>query len=132
MPFKPGQSGNPAGRRKGIDAIVREQIGDATGLEILKVHAELAQGRIPAGVAVQKFSGRDMAASAAIVLDRLWGKPKQTIEGEVGMAPHQIALIAALQLTPHERRQKLDQIAAEDEAALAEAERAQADDDDLG
>ena len=128
--FKPGQSGNPGGKRKGVDALVREQIGDDTGLAILKVHAELAQGRIPDGVAIQKFSGRDMAASASIVLDRLWGKPKQTIDGEMAFAPHQLALIAALQLTPHERRKKLDEIAAEDEAELAKAAAGSADDPD--
>lgn len=78
--WRPGQSGNPGGKRKGIDALVREQIGDDTGIAILKVHAELAQGRIPEGIEIEKFSGRDMAASAAIVLDRLWGKPKQSVE----------------------------------------------------
>lgn len=59
-PFKPGQSGNPGGRPKGIAAKAREHTD--TALEVLV-----------AGMADD--DARVRVAAAREVLDRGWGKP---------------------------------------------------------
>lgn len=64
-PWKPGQSGNPAGRPKGIEAKARE----FTDAAIATLVRELSNPRncVPAAVAL---------------LDRGWGKPKQPVSGD--------------------------------------------------
>jgi Family of unknown function (DUF5681) len=64
--FKPGQSGNPAGRAKGIEALARVHTAEA--LETLVNALRSPKERVPAAIAL---------------LDRGWGKPKQTVEGSV-------------------------------------------------
>ena len=63
--FKPGQSGNPSGRPKGIAAKAREIIGDDP-TELLEVFLEIAHN--PA----EKAADRKAAAEA--LLDRAYGK----------------------------------------------------------
>jgi len=64
--FKPGQSGNPGGRPKGIEAQAREYTGVA--LEALVDALRSPRERVPAAIAL---------------LDRGWGKPTVTIEGNL-------------------------------------------------
>ena len=66
--FKPGQTGNPGGRPKGIEALAREYTGEA--LEALVAALRSPKERVPAAIAL---------------LDRGWGKPKITIEGDMAM-----------------------------------------------
>lgn len=60
MPFKPGQSGNPGGRPKGIAAIAREHTDRA--IEVLVEGMESGDERVK-------------QAAASAILDRGWGKP---------------------------------------------------------
>jgi hypothetical protein len=66
--FRPGQSGNPHGRPKGIEAEAREYTREA--LDALLKALLVPSTRVPAAIAL---------------LDRGWGKPKITIEGDVAM-----------------------------------------------
>jgi hypothetical protein len=63
--WAPGQSGNPGGRPKGIEALARAYTPQA--LEALVVALQDPGTRVAAAVAL---------------LDRGWGKPKQTIAGD--------------------------------------------------
>ena len=64
--FKPGQSGNPGGRPKGIEALAREHTPAA--LAALVDALRSPKERVPAAVAL---------------LDRGWGKPTVTVEGNM-------------------------------------------------
>jgi hypothetical protein len=64
--FKPGQSGNPGGRPKGIGSLARAHTSEA--LKALVDALRSPRERVPAAIAL---------------LDRGWGKPVTTIEGNV-------------------------------------------------
>jgi hypothetical protein len=70
MPFQPGQSGNPGGRPKALKAVeeaARAHTGDA--IETLASICKNTQAPEAARV-----------AAANALLDRAWGKPKQSLE----------------------------------------------------
>ena len=60
VPFKPGQSGNPGGRPKGIGTIAREHTDRAIAILVEALEDENSRVRIQA---------------ARELLDRGWGKP---------------------------------------------------------
>jgi hypothetical protein len=60
--FKPGKSGNPSGRPKGIEALARE-------------HTPAAIAALVAALG----NPRERVAAAVALLDRGWGKPAQTV-----------------------------------------------------
>ena len=64
-PWKPGQSGNPGGRPKGVAKTVREVCG-GTPLLLAQVLLEIALD--------PKARDRDRIAAARELLDRGWGK----------------------------------------------------------
>lgn len=71
MPFKPGQSGNPGGRRKAdpnLQAAAREHTQAALEVVVACLRDRAPTVRIKA---------------AEIIFDRGYGRPPQTIEGEM-------------------------------------------------
>lgn len=131
MVFKPGASGNPGGRPAGLIAKIREEFSD-DALKILRVFRDLALGQeappkfdgednLISGLLYTEVKTSDRVKAGDIVLERVLGKAPQSIDGEfsLGASPDQLALLAALRMTPEERRRMQAQIAAEDEAALS-------------
>lgn len=114
-------SPNPGGRAKELVKQVREQFKDDVP-KIVQTLRDLALGMTPTGYEEAEIKTSDRIKAGSEVLDRVLGKAVQAIEGDVnvGISPEQAALIAGIQLTPHERRKRLEAIAAEDDAALAE------------
>jgi len=92
--FKPGVSGNPGGRPKrpatiearkvvaDVKAAARELTSDA--MDTLK--QVMQDPKAPAAARV---------SAAIAILDRGWGKPKQTIEGNTGLTLEQLVLASA-------------------------------------
>jgi hypothetical protein len=117
--FQKGQSGNPGGRATELPTKIRKAHEDDAA-KIMQVFVDVAMGLEVPGYEDAKPSDRQKCG--AYVCDQVLGKPKQQIDGDinVGISPEQAAVLAAIQLTPHERRKRLAEIAAEDEAALAE------------
>ena len=64
--FKPGQSGNPGGRPKGIEALAREHTPAALAALVDALR-----------------SPRERVGAAVALLDRGWGKPTVTVEGNL-------------------------------------------------
>lgn len=80
--FKPGQTGNAGGRPKGLEATVREAISrgeytDADGTVHKGLDAVLA--RLLAMLFAASTTPRDAVALAKEILDRGFGKAKQTV-----------------------------------------------------
>lgn len=77
--WKPGQSGNPGGRAKGLERLVREATGN--DLEaMIKMQIDIACGRVPAGIPIEKLQASDVTRAFNAIMDRGWGKPKQVVE----------------------------------------------------
>lgn len=103
-----GTSGNPGGRPRGIEAKLRERFGD-DAITLIGVLVQLGRGEVPEGYGGEtEIKTSDRIRACEIVLDRILGKPTQAIEGavDVSLSPTQIAVMEALKLTPHERRQQ--------------------------
>ena len=83
--FRPGQSGNPGGRPKGV-AEVRE---------LARKHTKAAIDKL---ALIMKKSESDQAAimAATVLLDRGWGKPTRPISGDDEAPPVKIDARATL------------------------------------
>jgi Family of unknown function (DUF5681) len=99
--FRPGVSGNPGGRPKKAETIeTRKNIADVK---------ELAKEMTPKAMkALEDVLDSETAppaakVSASVILDRGWGKPKQSIEGQVGLTFERMIVMA----TEREERQTL-------------------------
>jgi hypothetical protein len=66
--FQPGQSGNPGGRPKGIEALAREHTPAAIAALVDALR-----------------SPKERVGAAVALLDRGWGKPTVTVEGNLDM-----------------------------------------------
>ncbi len=78
-PWKPGQSGNPGGRPKGIARTVRERCGgDAT--KLVEVLLAIAEGR---GLNSKPVHETDRIRATELLLAYGWGRPPEfaAIEG---------------------------------------------------
>lgn len=122
--FKPGQSGNPDGRLKGVEKRARAVIearsykahdGQTyTGLEAL-IHLYL-------DIAFDETQmAKDRLKAGETAVDRGFGKVKESVEVTGGISPDQQALLDALRMTPHERRLAA-QDSTEDDHAMADLE----------
>lgn len=124
--FPKGTSGNPGGKSE------LKKILEAANLlnpACPKTPAE-ARAKWWATVAPIAFAGpqsssdKNWSYAAKEIGERLFGKPKESVEISGGLSPDQQALFEALKLTPHERRLAAQDAtipeAAEDDAALAE------------
>lgn len=81
-PFKPGQTGNPGGRPKGLAAMVREVVGE-DGQQLVKAMAVIAVGT---AAQVRTFFGehvkrtaRDRMQAVEFLADRGFGKAPQEV-----------------------------------------------------
>lgn len=83
MVFKPGQSGNPKGRKPvGEEPAVRRKIL----ADVKQLAKEASEDAINTLVAIMKDKAAPPAARASAanaILDRGWGKPQQIIEATV-------------------------------------------------
>ncbi len=73
-----GSSGNPSGRARGLERMVREAC-EGSMPEIIKAQIAIACGRAPEGLTVI-IEAVDITRSASWLSDRGWGKPKETVE----------------------------------------------------
>lgn len=92
--FQPGKSGNPGGRPgKRVRATVNGVEGDYTVGEICAPHSQEAIETLVAVMQDTKAPHPSRVTAANFILDRVFGKPKQSVEmaGEDG-APIEVSL----------------------------------------
>ena len=70
MVWKPGETGNPGGRPKGMREVQ----------EAARLHTKLAIDTLSEIARDKEQSGRARVAAAEVLLDRVWGRAPQTIE----------------------------------------------------
>jgi len=75
--FRPGQSGNPGGRPKGLAVYIRDKTKD--GREIVDFWLAVLRGERPDGVP-RKPTLRDMLQAASELADRGFGKARQPMD----------------------------------------------------
>jgi hypothetical protein len=107
-----GERGNPqtrGGRPRSLLRRIGDQHGDNV-VELVGVLIKLGHGEIPDGYENSEIKTSDRIRAIEVTLDRLLGKPLQSVDldASVGLAPEHVAIMAALKLTPHERRQELE------------------------
>jgi hypothetical protein len=104
--FQKGHSGNPGGVPKSVKAI-RDLIGALTnnGEELVELAVSAMRGEKEADGLSREYAHQWLS-------DRYYGKPKQSLDVSIGITPDQAAAIAALKLSPHERRQKIEELRA--------------------
>lgn len=78
-PFAPGQSGNPGGRKKGLDRLVRDLVGDDLP-KLIKAQIRIAQGLPPEEALAVEVKAADVTRACEWLATRGWGPTKQTIE----------------------------------------------------
>jgi hypothetical protein len=108
MPFVKGTSGNPAGRLP-VGQTLASALRDRLPVEKL---VEVAETLLASDDESIRFK------TLQLVFDRAHGKVLTTVEVTGEMSPAQSALLAALQLTPEDRRRRFAELDAEDQAAL--------------
>jgi hypothetical protein len=94
--FKPGKSGNPGGRPKGVSKLV---VADVRALA--RSYGEDAIGALVSIMQTVKTPPAARVAAANAILDRGWGKPSQKMDVAGGVTLE--ALIMA-RLDPDRRR----------------------------
>ena len=98
--FKPGVSGNPGGRPKKAETIeTRKIIADVK--ELAKEMTPKAMKALEGVLDSETAPPAAKVSAASVILDRGWGKPKQSIEGQVGLTLERTILMA----TEREERQ---------------------------
>jgi len=102
MPFQPGQSGNPGGRPRGAAGLARyiaEQTKD--GRELVDRLLELSRTGEP----------RESGAATLALLDRMVGKPLQSIDMQALVATKQLGPPAGWDaMSIEQRRAALDEL----------------------
>lgn len=104
--WKKGVSGNPGGMPKSVK-ILRDLIGERTndGLELVEFALDVMRGTKPG---MEAAMAREYAH--AWLSDRYFGKPKQALDISGQATPQQLAALVALQLSPHERRNRIAEL----------------------
>ena len=91
--FKPGQSGNPSGRPKGVAALAQSLTGD--GKLALQVLLDIMQGKQLPGL--DEVPGyRERKECAVELLNRAYGKPAQPVDGDGEGGPIRLQIVSKL------------------------------------
>jgi hypothetical protein len=116
--FKKGASGNPGTQFKPGADPRRNPGGRPPGyLKTLHEVTSIEDWRAICVKAIEDAKAGDRYARTWIG-DYLLGKPKESIDVTSNADPAQLALLAALRMTPHERRAEQARLYAEDMVAL--------------
>lgn len=82
--WKPGQTGNPGGRPKGIARLVRDVIGPRGMEEVIRAQHMIALGRHPLanelGEDAPMVQARECTGAAAWLRDTGFGRPQQSVD----------------------------------------------------
>lgn len=118
-----GNPRNKGGRPRSLLRRISDEHGDSV-VDLIGIMIRLGRGEVPSGYEQAEIKTSDRIRATEVALDRLMGKPHQSVEvdAEVGMPALHAQVLAALQLTPHERRQRLASSPDSDEETSADDE----------
>jgi hypothetical protein len=103
-----GNPTNKGGRPRSLLRRISDEHGESV-VDLIGIMIQLGRGEVPEGYEQAEIKTSDRIRATEVALDRLIGKPHQSVEidAEVGMPALHAQVLAALQLSPHERRQRL-------------------------
>lgn len=133
MAFTKGKSGNPGGRPKGLQKLVRQMLGRDGWAAVVRTQYEIATGVFESSSKVGLMA-REVTAAATWLADRGFGKPIQqtdvTSNGQTVGGPVVVPLDPSEM--SDEQLERLEQTLVEAGAAEDLEDSADLDDDELG
>lgn len=133
MAFTKGKSGNPGGRPKGLQKLVRQMLGRDGWAAVVRTQYEIATG-VFESTSKLGLQAKEVTAAATWLADRGFGKPVQqtdvTSNGQTVGGPVVVPLDPSEM--SDEQLERLEQTLAEAGAADELGEGADPDDDELG
>jgi hypothetical protein len=130
MAFTKGKSGNPGGRPRGLQKLVREMLGRRGWAAVVETQFKIATGAF-ASDSKLGLQAREVTAAATWLADRGFGKPIQqtdvTSNGQTVGGP-----VVVLDTETMSEDQLADIEARLEEAGAADAAGGEVDDDELG
>lgn len=132
MAFTKGKSGNPGGRPKGLQRLIREKLGKKGWSRVVETQYLIATGQFVSDSKLG-LQAKEVTAAAKWLADRGFGLPQQHVDvTSAGSGVGQVAVAFDTSLMNDEQLEEVERRLAEASGAEDENDDRAASDDELG